>query len=85
MEVTAYVGLLEEAAETRRKRLRAYDFRMVPAAVEVDEDWLKFEERMARRLGKRETVSAPMEMDVRNLPEDGQLFNSEVGGELLEM
>jgi len=85
VEVTAYVGLLEEAAETRRKRLRAYDFRMVPAAVEVDEDWLKFEERMARRLGKRETVSAPMEMDVRNLPEDGQLFNSEVGGELLEM
>ena len=85
VEVTAYVGLLEEAAETRRKRLRAYDLRMVPAAIEVDEDWLKFEEKMARSLGKRESVSAPVEMGVTNLAQDGQLFNPEAGGELLEM
>ena len=85
VEVTAYVGLLEEAAEARRKRSRAYDLTMVPVAVEVDDDWLKFEEGVARKLGKAEAVPAATEIEVGNLGKEYQLFNSEAGAELLEM
>lgn len=85
VEVTAYVGLLDEAVETRREKFTGYNLRKVPAAAEVDEDWLKFEDKMVKRLAKREVVS-PIQTDLEDIPEEeDQLFNSQAAGELLEM
>jgi len=55
-EVTAYVGVLEEECASKariRKGNRPYDLAKVPAAVEVDEEWLNFEDKMA---GRRQAV-----------------------------
>ena len=74
-EVTAYVGLLDEAMEWRKmnKRHRVYDLRKVPAAVEVDEGWLAFEERMARNMNRRETGEVAEEDTLLNVEKANEL------------
>lgn len=70
-EVTVYVGLLDEEVARRKedsKTHRVYELAKVPSAVEVDEIWLEFEEKNARRLGRREDKSTITEelSDVEN-------------------
>jgi len=65
VEVTAYVGLLDEEMTLRKRSLlgprRVFDYGVMPAAVEVDEQWIAFEERMARGLGKKSDEEVDME------------------------
>jgi hypothetical protein len=55
-EVTAYIGLLEQATAWRKmsKRHKEFDFAMVPVAVEVTEQWLAFEEKRGQVAGQNE-------------------------------
>jgi hypothetical protein len=81
VECAAYVGILEEASVGRRKRFAGFDLRKVPAAVEVDDDWVMFEEEMVRYLQKRDE-----EMEEEAAEEDDdEVFNSEGAEGLLEM
>lgn len=82
-EVTAYVGLLDEATEWRKlnKRHRVYDFRKAPAAVEVDDRWSEFEERMARNMNRREKGKAAGEDTLLNVEKANELAGWCVPGE----
>jgi hypothetical protein len=84
VECAAYVGILEDASIGRRKRFVGYDLRKVPAAVEVDDDWMKFEEVMARYLRKQEEAEAEEEEE-EGTEDDDEVFNSEGADGLLEM
>ena len=54
-EVTAFVGLLDEETvklkQGNKNRYGMYHLSKMPAAVEVDQQWLAFEERMAAKIG----------------------------------
>jgi len=65
VEVTAYVDLLNEETIWRKqlKRRKVFDLRKVPAAVEVDEKWLVFEEKMATKMAKKSDIMIEMEVD----------------------
>jgi hypothetical protein len=76
----AYVGILEQASVARRKRFVGYDLMKVPAAVEVDDDWVRFEEKMARRLQKRDD-----EVEEEGTEDDDEVFNCDGAEGLLEM
>lgn len=81
-EVTAYVGLLDEEIILRKENSKAhriYELAKVPAAVEVDEMWLEFEDKNARRLGRREGTSSIIEEspDIENM-----VLNTEMAEEL---
>jgi hypothetical protein len=81
-EVTAYVGLLEEEIIGRKENSKAhriYELEKVPAAVEVDEMWLEFEDKNARRLARKENKSNIMEEspDIENM-----VLNTEMAEEL---
>lgn len=56
VEVSAYVGVLEEEMTIRKLRpdklRRLYDYSTMPAAVEVDDQWIALEEKMAAAMGK---------------------------------
>ena len=77
-EVTAYVGLLDEATERRKRgrRHRVYDLTRTPAAVEVDEKWLAFEEKL---LLKTKDKSEKVEWN-----DTDTVFNIEKANELAE-
>lgn len=83
-EVTAYVGVLEEECTSKariREGKRPYDLAKVPAAVEVDEEWLNFEEKMA---GRRQVVQET-EMDETVFEEDEDaVLDIEKANELAE-
>lgn len=81
-EVTAYVGLLEEESQwTKRgtKRRKLFDFRDVPAAVEVDENWLEFEEEMAGRVARKGDIATEGGEDEE---EEDMALNIEMANEL---
>jgi Myb-like DNA-binding domain len=80
VEVTAYVDLLNKETIWRKqsKRRKVFDLRTVPAAVEVDEKWLVFEEKMAAKLAKKSDVMVEMEMD------QDMVLNIEKANELAE-
>jgi hypothetical protein len=75
VEVTAYVGLLDEATEWRKlnKRHRVFDLRKVPAAVEVDDRWLEFEEGMAQNMNRREKGEVAEEDTILNVEKANEL------------
>lgn len=79
-EVTAYLGLLDvetaERKKTSRKR-RVFDLSKVPAAVEVGEHWLEFEERAAKWLGYKSDRAASEE-----LPDGDLVLNVDRANEL---
>ena len=82
VEVTAYVGVLDEETMLRKLSVlgprRVFDYGKMPAAVEVDDQWIAFEERMATALGKMEDQ---MSMDQREDDED-MVLNAEKADEL---
>jgi hypothetical protein len=56
-EVVVYIGLLDEQVAMRKESSRRhsiYDYAKVPAATEVDQHWLAFEEKKAMNLGRRD-------------------------------
>jgi hypothetical protein len=56
-EVVVYAGLLDEQVAMRKessKKRRIYDYAKIPAATEVDQHWLAFEEKKAKNIGRRE-------------------------------
>src|SRR5271154_38376 len=65
VEVTVYVGVLDEEMTLRKRSLlgprRVFDYGGMPAAVEVDEQWIAFEEKMARGLGKKSDEEVDMD------------------------
>src|SRR5277367_5425639 len=65
VEVTAYLGVLDEETALRKLSLlgprRVYDYGSVSPAVEVDDQWVAFEERMALALGKTSDKEVDME------------------------
>src|SRR5947207_94498 len=75
VEVTAYVGLLDEATEWRKqnKRHRVFDLRKVPSAVEVDERWMELEERMAQNMNRREKGDVAQEDTILNVEKANEL------------
>lgn len=55
VEVTAYIGILDEETERRRGQGRGvFEFERVPAAVEVDDTWLDVEEKYSSEIAKME-------------------------------
>ena len=83
VEVTAYVGVLDEEMTLRRRSLlgprRVFDYAMMPAAVEVDEQWLAFEERMSKGLGKKSDEEVDMD---EAEDDDDMILNVEKANEL---
>lgn len=80
VEVTAYIGILDEETEWRKqssKKRMVYDLRKVPAAVEVDAEWLGFEDKMATKLAKKRNVAT-------ELDEKDSILNVEMANELAE-
>jgi hypothetical protein len=68
VEVVAYVGLLDEATAWRRNRAkwtraRVFDLADAPAAAEVDDEWLKLEEKCAFRMAREEEDGSEEEVD----------------------
>jgi hypothetical protein len=55
-EVAAYVDLLDEETKLSKHGLRRhgqFDMDLIPAAMEINDNWLAFEEKMAIELGMR--------------------------------
>ena len=81
--MTAYVGVLDEEMTLRRRSLlgprRVFDYAMMPAAVEVDEQWLAFEERMSKGLGKKSDEEVDMD---EAEDDDDMILNVEKANEL---
>jgi hypothetical protein len=68
VEVAAYVGLLDEETEwrkkrTKRKRDQVFEHARMPAAVEVADTWLEWEERCAAKLAAAEDEEYDSEGD----------------------
>jgi hypothetical protein len=89
-EVAAYVGLLEEETTRRREsrknkettpRNRVYQYSKVPAAVEVNEDWLAIEASLSRQLITLDDQDE--EEEEQDIPED-MLLNVENANDLAE-
>jgi hypothetical protein len=81
-EVVVYVGLLDEQVAMRKessKKRRIYDYEKIPAAAEVDQHWLAFEEKKAKNIGRRDddvhTTTATPEVE-------DTVLNSEMTEEL---
>jgi hypothetical protein len=83
VEVTAYVGVLDEEMTLRKRSLlgprRVFDYGRMPAAVEVDEQWIAFEERMSKGLGKKGDEDVHMEEAEDH---DDMILNVEKANEL---
>lgn len=57
VEVTAYVGVLDDETTKRKlstlRPVQVYDYSKMPAAVEMDDQWIAFEDRMAAEMGRK--------------------------------
>lgn len=87
VEVTAYVGLLDEETEQARDkkarhRYRVYDLAKVPAAVEVDDKWLEVEEECASRIAVQEDKSDVEKDDEEEELDEDEIFDVEQANEL---
>jgi len=77
-QVTAYVGLLDEATAWNKqssKRKRFFDLAKIPAAVEVDDSWVEFEEKAANACGKKEVDSVIRDIEEGTFVLDVQKAN----------
>lgn len=88
-EVSAYVGVLEEATAMRkssqRQRHRVYDFARVPAAVEVDEQWLAFEEKSAQSVAQDNIQDDDTQDSMQNQhTKDDSVLNVDKANELAQ-
>jgi hypothetical protein len=78
VEVTAYIGILDEETMWRKQgRYRFFDTAKIPAAVEVDEDWLNFEETAATVLIRNDNHRTE-----EALSDEDSVFNVERANEL---
>ena len=65
-EVAGYVGVLDEATRWRKNSARALRFfshAKIPGAIEVDEEWLKFESTASTRCIQNESNLQPQDLD----------------------
>jgi hypothetical protein len=77
-QVAAYIGLLDEATEWKKqssKRKRFFDHAKIPGAVEVDDEWLEFEEKAAEALSKKETTTVIQDLEGENFVLDIEKAN----------
>ena len=86
VEVTAYIGLLDEETEWRKQsstKHRVFDMTRVPAAREVNDKWLAYEDKMTSTILRR----SERENNNHATPEEEDaemLFNTETANELSE-
>ena len=83
VEVTAYVGVLDEETTNRKlstlRPKRVYDYSKMPAAIEVDDQWIAFEDRMAAEIGRKTDNETTLE-DTQD--DEEMLLNIEKANEL---
>ena len=83
VEVTAYIGILEEETERIRGQSRGvFEFERVPAAVEVDETWLEVEERYSSKIARQEDRKEIRVEEGNVEDQEEMIFSVEGGNEL---